>query len=130
MLLGGRGRGKGYTDSVEGDRIIVDEFPVPRKPTSLATESQTDYYLARLGGRGKKSHKSHRVRPPLPHPNSTMRPKDKSYLIFHHVSYSRPFPKNSTPIYMGKCPANRNVQRYLPILARWVSLVDATRGEA
>ena len=53
MLLGGRGRGKGYTDSVEGDRIIVDEFPVPRKPTSLATESQTDYYLARLGGKGE-----------------------------------------------------------------------------
>ena len=29
---------------------------------------------------------------------------------------------------LGKCPANRNVLRYVQILARWVFVVDVTKG--
>ena len=29
---------------------------------------------------------------------------------------------------VGKCPANRNVLRYVQILARWVFVVDVTKG--
>ena len=49
----------------------------------------------------------------------------------YYFSPTFPHPVSGLPspiLSLGKCPANRNVLRYLPILARWVIILDVTLG--